>query len=355
MCRLDSDLEDRDSPIMKSMTGFGRSKRAQAVVPARLSARASSKGGRKARATAVGMLLPDASIRSVNGRFLEIRIHMPREWTELEGEVRSMIQRRIARGTVDVYLSRAKQASTSVKVEVDQKLAHEWMLALKSLAKEAGLKTSEIPFDAVIRAPDILKVVVDDTLTDSDRKEIMSTVADAIDSLDRERLREGAETQRELLSLIGALEVAVQQVSELAEQQPDDIRVRLKSRMDRLGQSGLQGLSPDDARFHQEVALLVDRGDIREEIARLSAHLRVYRDLVTGKDVAVASSGKKKATTQLGDAEQPIGKTLDFYAQELLREVNTVGSKSQNAELTRIVVEAKTLVEKIREQVQNVE
>ena len=344
---------------MKSMTGFGRSKRAQAAsqtgAPLRLSTRASSKGGRKTRTTAVGMLLPDASIRSVNGRFLEIRIHMPREWTELEGEVRSMIQRRIARGTVDVYLSRAKQASTSVKVEVDQKLAHEWMLALKSLAKEAGLKTSEIPFDAVIRAPDILKVVVDDTLTESDRKEIMSAVAGALDSLDRERLREGAETQRELLSLIGALDAAVQKVSELAEQQPDDIRVRLKSRMDRLGQSGLQGLSPDDARFHQEVALLVDRGDIREEIARLSAHLRVYRDLVTGKGVAVASPGKKKTAAQVGAVEQPIGKTLDFYAQELLREVNTVGSKSQNAELTRIVVEAKTLVEKIREQVQNVE
>ncbi|MBK7890958.1 MAG: YicC family protein [Bdellovibrionales bacterium] len=340
------------------MTGFGRSKRAQAApqtaAPARLSTRASSKGSRKTK-TAAGMLLPEASIRSVNGRFLEIRIHMPREWTELEGEVRSMIQRRIARGTVDVYLSRAKQASTSVKVEVDQKLAHEWMLALKSLAKEAGLKTSEIPFDAVIRAPDILKVVVDDRLTESDRKEIMSAVAGALDSLDRERLREGAETQRELLSLIGALEVVVKKVSELAEQQPDDIRVRLKSRMDRLGQSGLQGLSPDDARFHQEVALLVDRGDIREEIARLSAHLRVYRDLVAGKEPAIAVAGKKGTPAQVGDAEQPIGKTLDFYAQELLREVNTVGSKSQNAELTRIVVEAKTLVEKIREQVQNVE
>ncbi|MBL7687907.1 MAG: YicC family protein [Bdellovibrionaceae bacterium] len=344
---------------MKSMTGFGRSKRAQAlrvqtVAPVRQAARATKKDGRKPQ-TVAGTLFPEASIRSVNGRFLEIRIHMPREWTELEGEVRSMIQRRIARGTVDVYLSRAKQASTAVKVEVDQKLAHEWMLALKSLAKEAGLKTSEIPFDAVIRAPDILKVVVDDTLSDSDRKEIMSAVADAIDSLDRERLREGAETQRELLSLIGALEAAVRQVSDLAEQQPDDIRVRLKSRMDRLGQSGLQGLSPDDARFHQEVALLVDRGDIREEIARLSAHLRVYRDLVTGKEAAGVVAGKKNATAQVADTEQPIGKTLDFYAQELLREVNTVGSKSQNAELTRIVVEAKTLVEKIREQVQNVE
>ncbi len=345
------------------MTGFGRSKRtlakahlgassaASSAVSGRPEVRGAGKNARKS-VHQLESLFSEASIRSVNGRFLEIRIHLPREWTELEGEVRSLLQSRVARGTVDVYINRAKHAPTSVKVEVDQKLAHEWMSALKSLAKEAGLKTSVIPFDAVIRAPDILKVVVDESLTDAHRKEIMSVVECAIDALDKERLREGTETQLELLHLIEGLEAAVKQVSLLAEQQPDDIRSRLKTRMERLGQSGLQGLSPDDARFHQEVALIIDRGDIREEIARLSAHLRVYRDLVTGKN---GESVKKKAADSAKHSEQPIGKTLDFYAQELLREVNTVGSKSQNAELTRVVVEAKTLVEKIREQVQNVE
>ena len=166
-------------------------------------------------------------------------------------------------------------------------------------------------------------------------------------ALDREKSREGAAIRTELLSLLTMLDEAVTKVTTLAGDAPDDIRSRLKTRMDRLGASGLQPPGADDSRFHQEIAVLIDRGDIREEIARLTAHLKVYRELV--------QPAPKASAPAKGPAPTPIGKTLDFYAQELLREVNTVGSKSQTADLTRLVVEAKTLVEKIREQVQNVE
>ena len=285
-------------------------------------------------------LAPDVSLRSVNGRFLEIRIHLPREWAELEGEIRSKIQAAIARGTVDVFINRQKGETASPRVEVDQNLAREWMKAIRELAKETGVKAGAISLETVLSAPDILRVVNDETLRPEDRSSVLKAVDEAIESHAKERLREGAEIRSELTSLLDQLKASVDRVEHLASSQPDDVRARLKSRLEKLEQSGLGAIGTDDARFHQEVALLVDRGDIREEIARLSAHLRVYRDLVSG-------DGK--------DSAGAIGKTLDFYAQELLREVNTVGSKSQSAELTRVVVEAKTLVEKIREQVQNVE
>ena len=299
---------------MKSMTGYGRAKGA----------------------------LAEAWARSVNGRFLEIRVHLPREWAELEPEIRTLAQSKLARGTVDLHVGRGRGAESLSHVEIDERLAKQWATALKKLAKATGLKTSQsnfsLPFEVIARAPDVIKVVNEVDLTPREKADVLKAAGAALDSLNRERQREGKAIQTELISLLKSLETAVSKVSTLAGSAPDDLRARLKTRMDRLESSGLQPPGPDDSRFHQEVAILIDRGDVREEITRLVAHLKVYRELVETKN-----------------STAPIGKTLDFYAQELLREVNTVGSKSQTADMTRLVVEAKTFVEKIREQVQNVE
>lgn len=292
--------------------------------------------------------LAEAWARSVNGRFLETRVHLPREWAELEPEIRTLAQGLLSRGTVDIHINRVRGSESMAHVEIDERLAKQWVAALKKLAKSTGSKTATVPFDVIAKAPDVIRVVNDSVLTREEKKKILKVVTDALLALDREKMREGAATRTELLSLLTQLDRAVAEVSKLAGEAPDDLRARLKSRMDRLEASGLQPPGGDDSRFHQEVALLIDRGDIREEIARLSAHLKVYRELVDG--TAATSNEKTPAKGPV-----PIGKTLDFYAQELLREVNTVGSKSQSAGLTRLVVEAKTLVEKIREQVQNVE
>lgn len=301
---------------MKSMTGYGRSLR--------------SRGGTK----------PEASIRTVNGRFLEVRIHMPREWGEIESEIRSLVQTEVARGTVDVSVNRVRSGGARTRVRLNRDLAKEWKRTLQELAKTLALG-GEIPLELVARAPDVIQTEIDDQLTAAEQKAILASVREALSALGREREREGAAIRTELKSLLGQLHATVAQVEKLAEASPEDLRARLRARLDRLGATGLATPAADDSRFQHEVALLIDRGDIREEIARLTAHLKVYSELVAGP--------KKR-----GGAE-PIGKRLDFYAQELLREVNTVGSKSQNADLTRVVVEAKTLVEKIREQVQNVE
>lgn len=334
---------------MKSMTGYGRSKKSTPPKsPAAKSAVVKSSAV-KPSARAMSSGFAEAWVRSVNGRFLEVRVHLPREWAELEPEIRKMAQGRLSRGTVDLHVNRVRGTSDQSHVEIDEKLAAEWVQALKKLAKATGLKGQEIPFEMIARAPDVVRVVSDFQMTDGEKALILNLAQEALVALDLEKSREGSAIQSELLELMSNLDEVVEKIEKLAEEAPEDLRSRLKSRMDRLGATGLKAPMEDDARFHHEVALLVDRGDIREEIARLKAHLKVYRELV-------APSKKPPSTKVESDAGvTPIGKTLDFYAQELLREVNTVGSKSQTAELTRIVVEAKTLVEKIREQVQNVE
>lgn len=280
----------------------------------------------------------------MNGRFLEVRIHLPREWAELEPELRTLTQSMMTRGTVDLHVNRGRGTENNAHVEIDERLAKQWVQALKKLAKATGKKDSSIPFEVLAKAPDVIRVVNDNHLTEREKSDVMKAAAEALRALDKEKQREGKTIQDELLRLMNELSKAVEKVATLASQAPDDLRARLKSRMDRLEASGLKPPGTDDSRFHQEVAILIDRGDVQEEISRLSAHLKVYRELV-----------KSPAKSPGSVVTAPIGKTLDFYAQELLREVNTVGSKSQTAELTRLVVEAKTLVEKIREQVQNVE
>jgi uncharacterized protein (TIGR00255 family) len=320
---------------MKSMTGYGRSKKSESSgVPG-------SSGEIEAWA------------RSVNGRFLEIRVHLPREWAELEPEIRTLAQNMLSRGTVDLHVSRVRGAESNARIEIDERLAKEWAQALQKLAKATGLLESMVPFEVIAKAPDVIRIVNETELTPLQKSNVIATAREALSALEIEKAREGTTIQTELLSLITQLDGAVAKVSKLASDAPDDLRARLKTRMDRLEASGLQTPGTDDSRFHQEVAILIDRGDIREEIARLSAHLTVYRELVEGVGKAPEHTEGKKGSTK--GAPAPIGKTLDFYAQELLREVNTVGSKSQTSDLTRLVVEAKTLVEKIREQVQNVE
>jgi uncharacterized protein (TIGR00255 family) len=348
---------------MKSMTGYGRSKKSSP--PKSSPAKAAPAKAATSRATPSGFA--EAWVRSVNGRFLEVRVHLPREWAELEPEIRKMAHGRLSRGTVDLHLNRVRGTSEQSHVEIDEKLASEWVQALKKLAKATGIKGQEIPFEMIARAPDVVRVVSDFQMTESEKVKILSLAEEALVALDLEKSREGLAIQTELLELLSSLDDVVEKVERLAAEAPEDLRSRLKTRMDRLGATGLKTPLEEDARFHHEVALLVDRGDIREEIARLKAHLKVYRELVSpnmksaatkvgGRGVVKKANGANRSDSDGSDSSAtPIGKTLDFYAQELLREVNTVGSKSQTAELTRIVVEAKTLVEKIREQVQNVE
>lgn len=273
----------------------------------------------------------DLSLKGVNGRFLEIRFHMPREYGALEPELKKLIGQSFLRGTVDVYVNRRPGPQTdTVGVQVRTGLAKKWLEAYTDLAKELRLSfTPDV--EAIARLPDVLQLEESAQVTEAERQVLLQVLGKAVQACEQERMREGAALESELMRLVLDLETRVATIETM---RADANRELEKKYRDRLARLGLD-TTIDGARLAQEIVMQIDRADINEEIHRLREHIKAYRDLLTGKE----SQGKK----------------LDFYAQELLREVNTIGSKSQIAALTNAVVDAKALIERIRELVQNVE
>jgi uncharacterized protein (TIGR00255 family) len=292
---------------MKSMTGYGSSSGVSSFVGV------------------------EVAIKSINGRYLDVRFHLPREYYSLEVEMKKNIAEVVKRGTVDVYLQRrVVEDAPQVKVAVHKPLAKKWMAAYQDLAKTVGIK-EPLKLETLAAIPNVFEVEGVGEVSETEKVAVLSHLGKALQSLEKERRREGKALQTDLAGHLEALENLVLGM----EQERDSANRELLKKMEaRLAQLEL-GERVDPDRMAQEVAVMVDRADIGEEIARLKEHIGMFL---------------KAAKT--ADCE---GKKLDFYAQELLREVNTVGSKSQISRLTQMVVEAKTKIEKIREQVQNVE
>lgn len=292
---------------MKSMTGFGA---AQATVP----------GGRVT-----------VEVRSVNSRFLELRIGLPREHQGLEAELRKMVQKEIQRGRVEVSVRREGRAGRKAKVEADLKLAREVAAAWRRVGKELRL-----PGDldvAFLRsaAGDIVRTVEEAPEPSKDARAIRSALKKAVQAHDRERVREGAHLEKDMRKRLKSLQRLHGRAAKLAAGLRGVLMERLQVRIaDLMGEQ-----APEPARIVQEVALAVDRGDVSEELARLESHLSALADLLAAGD--------------------PVGKRIEFLLQEILREVNTIGSKANHLPLTEAVLEAKGEIEKLREQVANVE
>jgi uncharacterized protein (TIGR00255 family) len=306
---------------MKSMTGYGRSSNRSSD-----STRSPQKKTSKKNPSSVSL---DVSIRSVNGRFLETRLHVPREYVGLESELKSIVARHFARGTVDVYINRSRPDATA-EINVNRKLAEKWLKGYRELG--AALKLKEEPsLELLARVPDVFKVEDRAEANDVEVKLVKKLTEAAALACAQERKREGKALAAELQRLCARLEKLVDEMEALRAEANADLEKRYKDRLQKLGFKGMV----DDQRIAQEIVMQLDRAEISEELTRLREHLKAY--------------------SQLLKTEESQGKKLDFYAQELLREVNTIGSKSQVAKLTSLVVDAKTVVEKIREQVQNVE
>jgi uncharacterized protein (TIGR00255 family) len=300
---------------MKSMTGYGRS-----------SNRSSDKKASKKNPSSIAL---DVSIRSVNGRFLETRLHLPREYVGLESDIKSIVARHFSRGTVDVYVNRSR-SEVSSEINVNRKLAVKWLKGYRELG--AALKLKEEPsLELLAKVPDIFKFEDRAEATDAETKLVKKLTEASAQACAQEREREGRALAAELQRLCSRLERLVDEMETLRAEANADLEKRYKDRLQKLGFKGIV----DDQRIAQEIVMQLDRAEISEELTRLREHLKAY--------------------SQLLKTEESQGKKLDFYAQELLREVNTIGSKSQVAKLTSLVVDAKTVVEKIREQVQNVE
>lgn len=268
-------------------------------------------------------------VKSVNGRFLEVRFHLPKEYAPFETEWRKAFQE-WTRGTVDVYVHRRLGSDARLKsVSIRHDQARHWAEELRKLQKSLNLK-SEISVRDILQMPLVMEHHERQALLPGELKLVGSQLRVAVKKCREARAREGQVLKKELLSLLKQLEGKVADMERWREEAMKSSHQRLKTKL-----TALQAEQMDASRLALETALLLDKMDVHEEVVRLKEHIKACRSLLQG--------------------HQAKGKKLDFYGQELLREVNTIGSKSQLASLTQAVVESKAIIEKIREQVQNIE
>lgn len=271
----------------------------------------------------------DIHIKSVNGRFLEVRFHLPKEYAPFENDLRKCFQG-WSRGTVDVYVHRRPAADSRLQtVHIRRETAKYWNKELSSLAKSLGVK-QDISLRDILQMPFVMEHQDRLSLLPGELKLVEAQLKAAIKKCQVVRAKEGAGLKKELLAQLKNLEAHVSRMEQWREEAMKSSHQRLKSRL-----ASLEAEQMDASRLALETALMIDKMDVHEEVVRLKEHVKSCRALILS-----------------GDAK---GKKLDFYCQELLREVNTIGSKSQLASLTQVVVEAKSVIEKFREQVQNIE
>jgi uncharacterized protein (TIGR00255 family) len=271
------------------------------------------------------------SVRALNHRFLDLAVHLPRRWQDLEPEVRRLVQARVQRGRLEVSLQAALRDGEGTTVVVSTAVVSGVVSALRQIQSQYDL-AGKVRLSDVVRFPGALEVVeTDGRPADEHRRGVLGLVESALEALDRMRLAEGESLERELLRSLSAIEAAATRLEAASRSERDARRDSLLERARELRDE----LALEEARLYQEVVRLVDRQDVAEELQRLRSHVAQARDVIRGGG--------------------PCGKRLDFLAQELAREANTIGSKSASSAMAREVVDLKGEIERLREQVQNVE
>ncbi|MBQ6594921.1 MAG: YicC family protein [Clostridia bacterium] len=289
---------------MHSMTGYGR-------------------GVREADGRALTI-----ELKSVNHRFLDLSLRMPRNLSFLEEEIRHIIGGRLARGHIDVFVTYSNHRSDAKRVEVDMALLQAYSDALGSM-KAFGFP-DDISLMSLARMPDVLIV----TEAEEDREAVIALMQDALgqalDELSAMRSSEGARLADDLENHAAAIDGLTKAIEARYPETVDEHTARLRSAIEELA-----GRDLDETRLLTEIAIIADRSAIDEETVRLHSHVEELRRLIR--------------------SEEPVGRRLDFLVQELNREANTITSKSQDVPITRMAVEMKAEIEKMREQLQNVE
>ena len=273
------------------------------------------------------------TVKSVNHRFLEVGVRLPEFLWELEAAVRASVGEAFARGKVDVVIRTQRTVQPDYSVRINTQIANTVVPQLKSIAEELGLGSTFSGSD-LLRVPDLLHVeAIETEITDEERDALQRIVREALAAAQTMRNREGEMLKTDISSRLATIRDLHQRVAQLR----DDVRVELlntfRTRVQEIAASA--GIEVAEERIAQEVVMMIEKGDIAEEITRLAHHVEEASRAIDGKEAA--------------------GKKLDFLSQEMLREINTMGSKSRSAALRTVVVELKTEVERIREQVQNVE
>jgi uncharacterized protein (TIGR00255 family) len=291
---------------IKSMTGFGEG---------------------AASASGVSVVV---EISSVNRKQLDVNISLPRNLVALDAQVQGRIRREFSRGRISGTVRAESTGGAAGTVEIDEALAAQYVEGIRRTAKKLKL-SDDLGAETLARLPGLVSVVQENLDTGHAGTVLEKAMDKALRGLSRMRATEGKALEKDLRERLALLEGLMKGIRDAAPNVVADYRKKL---FQRLEEAELEDLASDE-RIVKEVALFADRCDISEELTRLKSHLAQTRKLLR--------------------SAEPVGRTLDFLCQELFREINTVGSKANGAEITRQVVAFKTELERIREQVQNVE
>ena len=292
--------------MIYSMTGYGR---ASAVL-----------GGREIT----------VELRSVNARYFEYTSRIPRSCAFLDSRLKALLGSRIARGKVEVSLTLQDLDASETAVAVDMDLARSYQQALRDMSETLGVK-NDVTAGLLARFPDVLVARQAEVDEEQLWADVSAVAAQAVETFVEMRGVEGEKMLADITGRLDTVEAMVGRVEELTAGRVEKYTQRLYERLKVI----LEDRSIDDARVLTEAAIFGDKTAVDEETVRLRSHIAQYR--------AILGSG------------QPVGRKLDFLTQELNREANTIGSKCQDLDITRIVVDMKAEIEKIREQIQNLE
>lgn len=292
---------------MKSMTGFGR-------------------GAVSGENFAVSV-----EIKTVNNRYLDLNLRLANELQSLEANLKRIIQNRLSRGRIDVFVN--YERTSDVVYELNRPLIAGYISALKQMQEEFSLE-GEPDMNYIARLPNALQTKADD-LSEDFIEGVENACQMALDELEKMREVEGQAMADELNFRLSSIENHLPRIEAESENVAEEYRQRLTKRIEKLLSKSESEIELDQARLAQEVAYLSDRSDISEEITRLRAHIEQFRAIMK--------------------EEKEVGKRLDFLTQELNREANTIASKTNNLTVKEATLEIKSEIEKIREQVQNIE
>jgi len=271
-----------------------------------------------------------AEIRSVNNRFLDCTVKMPRVCNAFEDRFKALIQKGITRGKVDAYISVDSSKADDVEITVNQPLAAAYIKAVKAISDEHEIPVNIDVMD-IARFPDVLQAVKREYDAEMLGDDIYAVLGEALAGFNAMRGREGARLGRDISERLDSIENLTELAGEISPKSVAEYRAKLEARLvEMLGSADI-----DEARILTEAAVFADRVAINEETVRLKSHISQLRDML--------------------DSTEPVGRKMDFIVQELNREANTIGSKGNDAAMSRVIIELKAEIEKIREQAQNIE
>ncbi len=269
-------------------------------------------------------------IKSVNHRYFEFSARVPRAYGFLEEKLKSFVQKRVARGKVEIGVFIVNIETSDTKISANEEVAKGYIEALRSLCEPLGV-ADDIRLSSVARFPDVFSVTREETDEDQLWIDVVSVAEKAVAAFSEMRAQEGQNLKNDLLNRLVTIENLVSKVEERSPERVKEYRERLYQKISDV----LSNTAIDEARIVTEAAIFADKIAVDEETVRLRSHIGQFREIL--------------------ELDEPIGRKLDFLIQEFNREANTIGSKCQDAEGARVVVDIKSEIEKIREQVQNIE